>query len=77
MLIKFTNDIKELMVDNHAYPQVMEWVQKYLPQHGGANVMDLGEMSQMMRKVSVAQDKIGWRHFTEGKIVRPIRNLQK
>ena len=39
--------------------------------------MDLGGMLQMMRKVGTAQDKIGWRHFTEGKIARPIINLQE
>ena len=31
----------------------------------------------MMRRVGTAQDNIGWRHFTEGKIAKPIRNLQE
>ena len=78
MLIKCMKDIKEWMVDNHTYPKLIEcWVPKYLLQQGRENCMDLGEMSQMMRKVSVAQDKIGWRHFTEGKIARPIIDLQE
>ena len=30
MLIKCTKDIKEWMVDNHIYPELIEWVPKYL-----------------------------------------------
>ncbi|KAL7526919.1 hypothetical protein ACHAXR_001711, partial [Thalassiosira sp. AJA248-18] len=34
-------------------------------------------MSQEMRRAGNAQDKIGWRHFTEGKIAMAIRNMQE
>ena len=33
-------------------------------------------MSPNMRKVGAAQDHIGWRHFTEGKIAAPLKTLQ-
>ena len=71
MIIKSIEEIKEWMVDNRRYPELIEWVPKYLLRQGRANFVDQGEMLQMlqmMRKVGAAQDKIGWRHFTEGKI---------
>ena len=69
MLIKCTEKIKERMVDNHTYPELIEWVPTYLLRQGRAKSVDLGGMLQITRKVGVAQDKIiGWRHFMEGKI---------
>ena len=44
MLIKCTKEIKEWMVDNHTYPELIEWVPKYLLQQGLANFVDLGGM---------------------------------
>jgi len=34
-------------------------------------------MSQTMRRAANAQDKVGWRHFTEGKISTEIREMQQ
>ena len=31
----------------------------------------------MMRCVGAAKDNIGWRHFTEGKVAKLMRNLQE
>ena len=59
MLIKCTKDIKEWVVNNHTHSKLIEWVPNYLLRQGRANFMDLGEISQLMRKVGVAQDKIG------------------
>ena len=76
MLIKCIEEIKEWMIDNHTYLKLIEWVPEYLLRQGRANFVDLSDISQTMKRVGAAQDKIGWRHFTEGKIARAIRNLQ-
>ena len=68
MIIKCTKDIKEWMVENHTYPELIEWVLKHLLQKGRDNFLDLGEMLHVMRGVGAAQDKVGWRYFIEGKI---------
>ena len=76
MIIKCTEEIEEWMVNTHTYPELIEWVPKHLVRRGRANFVDLDNMSQTMRKLGAAQDKIGWRLFTEGKIAQSIRNLQ-
>ena len=77
MLIKCIKDIKEWMIENNTYPELIEWVPQYLFRQGKYKFVALGDMSPMIRRVGAAQDNIGWRHFTEGKIARPLRNLQE
>ena len=49
MLNKCMKDIKELMVGNNTYPELIEWVPKYLLRQGRANFVDLDGMLQLMR----------------------------
>ena len=37
----------------------------------------LGPMSQTMRRAAISQDKIGWREFTEGKILKDFAWIQR
>ena len=44
MLIKCINEIKEWMIENHTYPELIEWVPQYLFQQGKDKFLDLGSM---------------------------------
>ena len=77
ILIKCIKEIKEWMIENRTYPEPIKWIPQYLLRQGKENFVDLDEMSRTMRRVGATQDKIGWRYFTVGKIVQPIRNLQE
>ena len=76
MLLKCIKELKDWMIDNNSYPELTEWIPQYLLKQGTKTFTDLGTMSPNMRKVGAAQDRIGWRHFTEGKIATPLKNLQ-
>ena len=76
-LIKCIEEIEDWMIDNHTYPELIDWIPKYLLPQWRANFVDLGNISQTMRQVGAAQDKIAWRLFADGKIAQPIRKLQE
>ena len=65
------------MAENNTYPELIKWVLQYLFRQGKEKIVDVGDMSRMMRHVGTAQDRIGWTHLAEGKIAMPIRNLQE
>ena len=77
MLIKCIKKIKEWIIKNHTYQELIKWVPQYLFRQGKDKFVELGDMSPMMRHVGATQDNIGWRHSTEGKIAWPMRNLQE
>ena len=77
VLIKCINEIKKLMIENNTYTELMESVPQYLFRQGKDKFVNIGNMSPMIRHVSATQDNIGWRHFTEGKIARPMRNRKE
>ena len=72
MLLESIQEIKEWAIDNHTYPELIKWIPKYLLHQGLSNFVDLGDMSQTMRRIGLAQDRIGWRYFMEGKIAHPL-----
>ena len=45
MLIKFIKKIKEWMIGNHTYPELIEWAPQYLFREGKDKFIDLGNMS--------------------------------
>ena len=77
MLIKCINKIKEWIIENNTYPELIEWVPQYLFRQGKDKFVEHGDMSLLMRRVGATQYNIGWRHFTEGKIAWLLRNLQE
>ena len=72
MLLKCIHELKGWMIDNNTYPKLIKLIPQYLLKQGKKNSIDLSTMSSNMRKVGAAQDHIGWRHFTEGKIATPL-----
>ena len=58
------------MLAHHSHPQLVEIIPRYLAGRGWVNMVDVYCMSTNMRKAAAAQDKVGWRHFTEGKFVQ-------
>ena len=44
MLIKCIKYIKEWMIDNRTYPELIEWVPQYLFRQGKEKIVDLGNM---------------------------------
>ena len=64
------------MKDNYTHPELVEKVPDFLCAQGGKLFTDLGTMLRSMRRIAHAADSIGWTHFTEGKIPRPLRDLQ-
>ena len=65
------------MIKNNTYPELIKWVPQYLFKQGKDKFVALHDMSPMMWHVGATQDNIGWKYFTEGKITRPLRNLQE
>lgn len=71
----------ESWMDKHCTdPELRRWLPLYIAHRGNWLMTDLGlgkEMSSSMRDAATAQDAIGWRHFTEGKIATAIRDIQE
>ena len=45
MLLKCIKEIKEWMIKNHTYPELIEWVPQYLFKQGKDKFVDTGDMS--------------------------------
>ena len=71
------NSLSEWLSDLFTHPELREWIPEYLWERGRKMFSELGEMTPHMCTLAAAQDQIGWRHFTEGKIALPIRRLQE
>ncbi len=57
-------------------PELIYWIPKYILMQDDKQFTQLGYMSKNMRTLADCQDKIGWRHFTEGYISSHFYNIQ-
>ena len=78
MFEEHVKKIEEWMEDHYTDPQLAELVVFYLRGRGRQKLTHLsrgyrGEYQAMAR----AQDRIGWRHFTEGKLAKNFRAIQR
>ena len=78
MFEEHVKKIEEWMEDHYTDPQLAELVVFYLRGRGRRKLTHLsrgyrGEYQAMAR----AQDRIGWRHFTEGKLAKNFWTIQR
>jgi hypothetical protein len=78
LLIKNVADLEKWMeTDGQTDPELIYWIPKYILMQNDMQFTQLGCMSKMMRALADSQDKIGWRHFTEGYISTHFYNIQR
>ena len=63
------SNVKKWLIEYQTHPQLMEIMPKYLYGRGQMLMVNVCCTSPHMRKAAPAQDRVGWRHFTEGKLV--------
>ncbi len=74
-------EIVDWMVENDTHPELIHWLPTFLSKQGRVKWVDLVhpsgiKMAQCMRQVGNSQDRIGYRHFTEGKLSLELRKFQ-
>ena len=74
-------NLQTWLVKHCSHPELCIWIPRYLFGQGRRLFVDLVHpdgrtMSQQMRKIGNAVDKIGRRHFTEGKLPLSLKLLQ-
>ena len=77
LLKKSVEGIDEWMKTHYTEPELRKVIKMYLSNGGRLQWCNIFGQSQKMRKVSAAQDRIGWRHFTEGKVSKTLRQYQE
>jgi hypothetical protein len=69
LLIKNIAELEKWMeTDGQTDPELIYLIPKYILMQKDKQFTQLGYMSKKMRALADSQDKIGWRHFTEGYI---------
>ena len=75
---KQTKSLEEwLHKDNKTEPELMYWIPKYIRMRGTTQFAEIGDISATMQHIAESQDKIGWRHFTEGCISKKFHRRQR
>ena len=72
--------LQQWMDDHSTHPELVYWIPRYIGRRGHMTFAELPEaaqMSPMMRSVGEAQDQIGWRHLTEGKVAERLKEMQE
>jgi sentrin-specific protease 1 len=75
-------DLDDWMSWHCTHPDLRLWIPRYFGGQGRRLFVDLvhpegRKMSQNMRIVGNKIDRIGWRHFTEGKLPTAFRDMQR
>ncbi len=77
LLIETMEELEKWMeMDDKTDPELIYWIPKYILMRDDKPFSQLGYMSDKMRSLAESQDKIGWRHFTEGYISIHFYNIQ-
>ncbi len=77
LLIENVAELEKWMeTDGRTDPELIYWIPKYILMQNNKQFTQLGYMSKKMRTLADSQDKIGWRHFTEGYISSHFYNIQ-
>ncbi len=63
--------------DRQTDPELIYWIPKYILMQNDKQFTQLGYMSKKMQGFADSQNKIGWRHFTEGYISTHFYNIQQ
>jgi hypothetical protein len=63
--------------DGQIDPEPINWIPKYILVQNKMQFTQLGYISKKMRRLADSQDKIEWRHFTEGHISTHFYNIQR
>ena len=69
--------IDEWMESHFTEPLLRQLVTQYLRGRGTRRFRNLKAHSYRTASLAEAQDKIGWRHFTEGKIALQVGEIQR
>ena len=69
--------IEEWMESHFTHPLLQQLVGQYMRDRGTRKFKDLNTNTSGTKSFAAAQDKIGWRHFTEGKIALQVRQIQR
>jgi mannose-6-phosphate isomerase class I len=78
LLKEQTKSLEEwLHKDNKTEPELMYWIPKYIRMRGTTQFAEIGDISATMQHIAESQDKIGWRHFTEGCISKKFHRRQR
>ena len=78
MFKEHVRKIEEWMEDHYTDSKLQDMVVGYLQGCGRAKLAQLAKGSvRRYQRLAQAQDRIGWRHFTEGKMAENFREVQK
>eukprot|EP00985_Skeletonema_marinoi_P027437 scaffold22500_cov157-Skeletonema_marinoi.AAC.1 len=82
LLKESIRDLDDWMSWHCTHPDLRLWIPRYFGGQGRRLFVDLvhpegRKMSQNMRIVGNKIDRIGWRHFTEGKLPTAFRDMQR
>ena len=78
MFKEHVRKIEEWMEDHYTDPKLQGIVVGYLQGRGRAKLAQLAKgYERRYQRLAQAQDRIGWRHFTEGKMAENFREIQK
>merc|ERR1712155_365635 len=69
--------VKQWLITHNTHPQLVEIIPRYLLGRGRVKMADVCCMSTNMWKAAAAQDRVGWRHFTEVKFVQHLLLAQE
>jgi hypothetical protein len=62
--------------DNITNLEILYWILKYILMRGSKPLADMGFMSPQFKALTISQDIIGWREFTEGHISTHFHDIQ-
>ena len=65
------------MKSHFTQPLLRQLVGQYLHGRGKRKFKDLNAYTSRVKSLAAAQDKIGWRHFTERKLALQVRQIQQ
>ena len=69
--------IEEWMETHYTDPELSILVLNYLHGRGRQKLTQLAKRCRRFQGLAQAQDRIGWRHFTEGKLAKQFRKIQQ
>ena len=76
LLERSITTLTEWIKDNYTHLELVEKIPAFIRAQGRRLFINLGTMSWSMRRMAHAIEKIGWTHFTEGKIPLLLKDLQ-
>jgi len=76
LFAKQVDELEEWMKTHYTHPELRKAVRIYLRNRGRRKFSAIIGLSHRMQRVARSQDRIGWRHFTEGKVTKDIQELQ-